>query len=523
MNQPTLTNERFIENPFATEEDKRQGYTRLYKTGDLVRWLEDGNIEYSGRNDFQVKIRGFRIELNEIEQTLLRFKGIQQSAVLAQTKETASGKTTYLVAYYVSSEAIDDEALRAHFALSLPEYMIPSAFVSLPEFPLTVNGKLDRKALPLPDFKGNEARYVAPRDELEVRICDVWQLSLGLERVGILDDFFRLGGHSILAIQVAHRMSQVMNCMIRVADIFKYRTISQLSTTLRAGEALTAIPSQGTQEGVLSYAQERLWFIEQYEGGTDAYHVPMSFELVGIDKDALKQALQAIVIRHAVLRTVFKQVESGNYLQCIQEEALQIAEVTADTATFDEIVSEFSHRVFDLKKDYPIRACICHLEDSNQDYLLMTIHHIAFDEWSDSVFRRELELCYEAFRLNQPMPLSALAIQYKDFAVWQRENLSARMESLVGYWQTKLANHESLMMPLDYPRPPQMDYRGDSVGFELSEEVSRSLHDLADSQGLTVYTVLLSGFALLLSRYTGQQDLLIGTPIANRQHPQLAD
>ncbi|MDP3561615.1 MAG: amino acid adenylation domain-containing protein, partial [Legionellaceae bacterium] len=278
LNQPELTKERFISNPF--------GEGRLYKTGDLVRWLSDGNLEYIGRNDLQVKIRGYRIELGEVEGALLTHTDIKQCAVLCHDAK--------LIAYYVGQP---QENLQAYLSQKLPEYMIPSAFIGLESFPLTINGKLNRKALPLPDFIQSATQYVAARDEMESLACQLWEQALGVARVGIEDDFFSLGGHSILAIQVSHQMSRALRRNTLVADIFKQRTIAKLCGVLKGYEALAEIARIADNPSPLSFAQERLWFIEQYEGGTDAYHIPLLLRR----EAGLIESLQRVIQRHAIL------------------------------------------------------------------------------------------------------------------------------------------------------------------------------------------------------------------------------
>ncbi|MDP3562589.1 MAG: amino acid adenylation domain-containing protein, partial [Legionellaceae bacterium] len=462
LNQPELTKERFIPNPF--------GAGRLYKTGDLVRWLADGNLEYIGRNDFQVKIRGYRIELGEIEHVLALHPDIKQSVVLAHDAK--------LIAYYVGQTK---EPLEDYLRSKLPDYMIPSIFIAIESFPLTINGKLDRAALPLPDFSQNQEQYVAPRDEIESIACQIWQQALDVPQVGIEDDFFRLGGHSILAIQVTHQMSRALKRNILVADIFKQRTIATLCGVVKGHETLQHIVRVKDNPSPLSFAQERLWFIEQYEGGTDAYHIPLLLRR----EDGLIESLQRVIQRHAILRTRFVIDAQGQYLQEVHNEALAIEE--------DINPDEFLHRIFDLTKGHPLRAGLY------EDKLLIVFHHIAFDAWSGSILRKEL----------QSSDLPPLEIQYQDFAVWQRNLIDSKKEVLLRYWQNKLSDITSLQMPTDYPRPATIDYKGASVAFELPNE----LKSLSAEYNVTHYTTLLTGLAITLSRYTGQTDLTIGTPV----------
>ena len=485
LNHPDLTEERFISNSFATEADKSMGYMRLYKTGDLVRWLPDSNLEYIGRNDHQVKIRGYRIELGEIEHTLSMHPDITQSVVIVHD--------SMLIAYYIGKY---QDNLRDYLIHKLPEYMVPNRFIHMASFPLTVNSKLDTRALPLPDSIIGENTYIAPRDELELLICDLWQDAFKVQKVSIKDDFFSLGGNSILAIQVAHQIGHTLTCHILVTDIFKHRTIAKLGSFLRGGMALEFIrPIKNNKPSALSFAQERLWFIEQYEGGTDAHHIFMRLPL----RDDLIASLQRVIQRHSVLRTRIFVDDSGHCLQEVHCELLPIE----DNINPDE----FIHRVFDLTQGHPLRAGIHH------DDLLIVFHHIAFDEWSRFVFQKEL-LC---------SALPPLNIQYSDFAVWQRSQLNTmKMTELAQYWKNKLQNYETLCFPTDYPRPVRFNYQGEAFAFTLTENLSNELRLFAKTERVSLYTVLLTGFAILLSKYTGQIDVVIGMPVINRQHPELS-
>ncbi|MFI4918473.1 MAG: amino acid adenylation domain-containing protein [Legionellales bacterium] len=520
LNQPALTNERFIPNPFASEKD-----LRLYKTGDLVRWLAEGPaLEYIGRTDFQVKLRGYRIELSEIEHALLTHPAVEQCVVLMQEKTTAAGIDFSLVAYYVANKETAESVLIAHAEKHLPHFMLPQAFMALSALPLTAHGKLDRNALPIPTWNEQSAEYVAPRNELEASFCELWQHVLGVPRVGISDNFFRLGGHSILAIHLSHRMSQVTHLHVPVTTILKSLTIEKIVVELFLTKAVQEIPAINSKVAPLSFAQERLWFIEHYEQGTDAYHIPISLELAeSIQIDALKSALQTIVIRHEVLRTVFLPNGFGVYEQHVQDALVSIAEIETDATHVKARLERFMHQSFDLTTDYPLRICICSLTDTAQRFLVMTIHHVAFDRWSNAVFMRELEQYYHAALSPQDPIEHGQLIQYKDFAVWQRAHVAQHVDRLNHYWKSKLEHFSYLDFPSDYVRPLVTDYHGDVVHFELPESLSLALSTLAQAEDVTLYTVLLSGLAVVLSKHTGQSDVLIGIPTANRPHHQLAD
>ena len=821
LNNEELTAKRFIENPFATDADKKKGYTRLYKTGDLVRWLPDGNLEYIRRNDDQIKIRGYRIELAEIEHALLEVPGIKQCCVMAKEKQSKAGTNKYLVGYYVldrnhisgkdsdiihswenlydaeyektiDKAAIDSDFsgwnsyiigepipltemqawrndivniitslspanvleigvgsgllmypllkdvqsyvgldmsqpvinrhknylknknykvelvhLKAHqidqlpqneffdtiivnsvcqyfpgiqyfddmldkaihklsetgtiflgdirnydlrkelikekldykgesytqqdidrIALKenellispsyfinlknkyenikvdvlqrggsysnelskyrydvvistqnkkiiknnieitkdgsdivlidssnhynipylnqlskedildqlsnlLPDYMMPSSLVAMQAFPLTINGKLDKRALPDPDFNLSD-EYVAPTTDTEIALCKIWQQVLGLDKVGITDDFFRIGGNSILAIQVSHQMSKLLDCEVKVADVFKYKTPSQLLDH-SAGQTQINIPKTNTNTSVLSFAQERLWFIEQYEQGTNAYHMPTVFELdKNTDIAGIKYALTQIVSRHRVLRSTIQQGDNQQGIQIIHDQSLPIEQVSlTDKDDLETLIKEDVNRPFDLSAAYPIRVKFYSIQSEpsetdlplNRTILLVNIHHIATDGWSTEIFQRELFVCYQAYLNNDTtFSLPALEIQYKDYAAWQRSYLTGEvLEKQLSYWKDKLSEYQTLALPTDYPRPSQVDYKGAYQACTLNKKTSQKLRALAKDYGVTLHSVLLSSINILLGKYTGQQDIVIGSPIANRHYSQTKD
>ncbi|MBC8756558.1 amino acid adenylation domain-containing protein [Kordia sp. YSTF-M3] len=512
LNQAELTKEKFISNYFASQAEIKKGYTRLYKTGDTVKWLPSGNLEYIGRNDFQVKIRGYRIELGEIEHAINSIKGIKQACVLAREKNG----NEYLVAYFVTDEMLTEEAILKHVSSQLPEYMIPSILVELDNFPLTINGKLDRKALPNTEFT-NEDSYEAPSTDLEIRICKIWQEILKLDKVGVTDNFFRVGGNSILAIKLSHKIGKSLNILVVVADILKYKTISSLAKYLSTNtSAQLKIQTQNLERYPLSFAQERLWFIEQYEQGTNAYHIPLLVELEkDTDADRLKGAIQQVIQRHEILRTIFKQ-EDEHYIQVVIQDELVINEYLHENTNIEDQIVRDINTPFDLQNELPIRVSFYQQEDKVQ--LLITIHHIASDGWSEDILLKEIDAIYKGEVLPN------LGIQYKDFSIWQREYLQGDLlKNQQDYWQEKLEGYEPLGMPTDKIRPKQIDYSGADVLFSLNAELSNKLRNLSKVQGCTMYTTLVSGFFILLNKYTSQDDIILGTPIANRHYSEIQD
>ncbi|MED7789320.1 non-ribosomal peptide synthetase, partial [Francisella sp. 19X1-34] len=520
LNRDELTAERFISNPFANKSDISKGYTRLYKTGDLVRWLADGNIEYIGRNDDQVKVRGYRIELGEIENQLSAIYGIKQSCVLAKDRNNSK----YLVGYYVSDvESLTQEEILNQLSKVLPEYMVPSVLVEIDSMPLTVNGKLDRKALPEPEFI-NEDSYVSPSTELEEKLCSIFGEVLGLDRVGITDDFFRIGGNSILAIKLSHCLTKQLDQQISVADIFKYKSINQLSSYLESNSIdKIVIPKVKLDIYPLSFAQERLWFIERYEGGSNAYHIPMLVSLEeGIDVEALKQSIQSIVGRHEVLRSVFRQDNEGNDYQVVLNDSVVISEYGYKDTDISKQIDSDINTPFDLTKDYPTRVSL--YEEESDIKLLINMHHIASDGWSIDIFIKELNAYYNHYTNNIQLALPELSIQYKDFAVWQREYLEGDvLEKQLDYWRGRLEGYETLNLPTDFVRPSKIDYTGCSVEFEIDEGLSDKLRDIAKNQNCSLYTIMLSAFYILIHKYTSQENIVIGSTIANRHHSQIQD
>ncbi|GAA3623460.1 amino acid adenylation domain-containing protein [Flavivirga jejuensis] len=512
LNQEALTAQKFISNPFASKTDIENGYTQLYKTGDLVRWLPDGNLEYIGRNDFQVKIRGYRIELGEIENALVAIDGITQACVLAKEKNG----NKYLVAYFTSEVVITEEAILKTVSVQLPEYMVPNAFVQLESFPLTINGKLDRKVLPDPEFT-NEVSYIAPTSDLEIKLCDIWQAVLNLEKVGVSDNFFRIGGNSIQAIKLLHKISKVLNIHIAVSEIFNYKTIANLAKFIEenSAENITITP-QNKARYPLSFAQERLWFIEQYEQGTNAYHIPLFVELQeNIKKEKLKEAIQKVFLRHDILRTILTQ-KNGTFSQEVIDEALIINSYHYLETDLEAQKERDVNTPFNLQDEIPIRVSFYHHD--NRVMLLVNIHHIASDGWSLDILLNEIRAIY-----NDDI-LPNLPIQYKDFAAWQRNYLDGEiLEKQSKYWQEKLKGYEPLSLPTDKARPKEIDYTGADVAFTIEKELSNNLRELSKELGVTLYTTLLSGFYILLSKYSSQDDIIVGTPIANRNYSEIKD
>ncbi|AGY58063.1 non-ribosomal peptide synthetase [Gloeobacter kilaueensis] len=531
LNRPELTAEKFVSDPFSESGGK------LYRTGDLVRWQEDGVLEFVGRLDNQVKLRGFRIELGEIETVLSGHPGVREAAVLL--REEASS-TQSLVAYVVSgSEPAQPTQLRAYLKERLPEYMVPSAFVSLEALPLTANGKLDRKALPAPEMDGpdHSGDGIAPRTPLENILTGIWSEVLGRNGVGVEDNFFDLGGHSLLATLIISRVRKILSVEIPLQQLFTRPTIASLAEFIevqRQTESLEAdlpvLRHERLEHPPLSYAQQRLWFLDQWQPGDPFYNVPAALHLGGpLDPAILEAALNALIARHETLRTTFQIVQEQP--RQIVASALELAVSLIDLQQFQEterareyqrLSDAEARRPFDLAKGPLLRAVLFRFTPT-EHVLLLTMHHIVSDGWSIGVFIQELAALYAAFQSDQPSPLPPLPIQYADFALWQRQWLRGKvLEEQLSYWQKQLTGApEALNLPTDYPRPPVQRHDGATHAFALPASLTKSLERLAAQESTTLFMVLLAAFKVLLSRYSRQEDIVVGTPIANRNRAEI--
>ncbi len=517
LNQIQLTKERFIANPFANREDKVKGFTTIYRTGDLARWLPDGSVEYNGRNDEQIKLRGLRIELGEIESTLNSLQGIKQSAVVLKKKSN----TEFLVAYFISDKSQTSDEIRTYLAKYLPDYMIPNLFVQLDHLPLTVNGKLDKKSLPDPEIYSDK-QYIAPRDDLEAEICRIWQEVLDYPQVGIHDDFFSLGGNSILAMQLTYKISKLLKKSIPIHYIFEYKTIAALQEAIFSADKIFNIEQILSAKHPLSFAQERLFFIEKYENGTNAYNIPITLELAdSININAFKESLQKIIERQEILKTIYKST-NGIYYQEVLPGHLTIQELVLEEREFRPTLRDLINRIFDLENEWPIKVTLFYVE--KKKYALINIHHIAFDGWSIELFKKELQAYYQNYITNSPLNLPVLTIQYRDFANWERMYLQGKnLEAALTYWKRQLRGYENLSIPTDKVRSQAINYDGCNFYFKIEKKLGNKLKKLAKQQGVTLYTVLLSAFYILLARHSGQNDIVIGTPAANRHLHQVED
>jgi amino acid adenylation domain-containing protein len=527
VRRPDLTAERFVPDPFAATAGQR-----LYRTGDLARWQPDGVLEYLGRADDQVKLRGIRIELGDVEASLASHPEVREAAVAVRGER--------LVGYVVPavSPAPLAAALSTWLRERLPETMVPSVFLFLDALPVAPNGKLDRRALPVPaERPGLEGGFVAPRGAVEETLAALWSEVLGVERVGARDDFFALGGHSLLATRIVSRVRESLRVELPLRDLFDFPTVKALaqrvSSDLRRSAPAPPPLLRRHQIGPvpLSFAQQRLWLVGQLEPGSAAYNLPHASRIYGsLEIATLEKALAEVVARHEALRTVFREVEGEPVQEILPlPAALSVADLSNVAAELREreamrLAEAEARRPFDLAQGPLLRSLLIRLD--SQDYIVLyTLHHIASDAWSLGVLLRETAVLYDAFRAGRPSPLPALALQYTDFAVWQREWLQGEvLANQVAYWKNRLAGVPPVMeLLLDRPRSRTRSTRGGRRPFDLMPDVGFGLAALARRGGASRFMVLLAAFKILLCRCGAGSDLVVGAPVANRNTRDIED
>ena len=528
LGRPDLTAQRFLSDPFVTLTDEDPS-PRMYRTGDLGRWLPNGTIEFLGRTDFQVKIRGFRIELGEIESKISNLSGILDAVVVA--REDAPGDKR-LTAYYTGSHAYAAETLRDRLSSELPDFMIPSAYVHLDTFPLTVNGKLDRNALPAPVGDAFSTRtYEAPEDEVEEALSKIWARLLKVDRVGRHDHFFELGGHSLLALTLIARIRTQLGVEVPLPELFAHPHLADFAKLVKSAvkSTLPAITTRDRSDNLpLSFAQQRLWFLSQLDHKAGAaYHITGGVKLKGaLDPVVLKAALDRIVERHEALRTTFTQVD-GVAVQVFKTPTGGFGWVEHDltqspSSELVRITEMEAGAPFDLAMGPLIRGRLLRLSNEVR-VLLITMHHIVSDGWSMGVFINELSAIYQAFCRGETDPLPALAIQYADYALWQRRWLEGEvLQQQLAYWTSHLKRAPAFLeLPTDHPRPSVQDYTGASIAVQFDPKLSQALTAMSRRHGVTLFMTFLAGWAAFLSRISGQDDIVVGTPTANRTRTEI--
>ncbi|BCY14200.1 non-ribosomal peptide synthetase [Actinoplanes sp. L3-i22] len=526
LNRADLTAERFLADPFGG------GGQRMYRTGDRARWTSTGLLDFVGRDDAQVKIRGFRIELSEIESVLAGFPGVRQVVVLAREDRPGDKR---LVSYLVADEDLDEPGLAAHLRALLPEYMVPAAMVRLDRLPLTVNGKLNRKALPAPDYSAGRAPGSgrAPRTDVEARLCDLFADVLGVPEVDPEDNFFNLGGHSLLATRLVYRIRNAFGVELPMATVFQAPSVESLASHLDQGPAVRSAALEAVARSgpvPMSYAQQRLWFAAQLEGPTPAYNLPVGFRLAGpLNVAALEAALFDVVGRHESLRTVLQEVGGQPVQVVLPAEPLPLHRVSAADGDVDRLLRELSGYRFDLAAEPPLRVTL--IDAGPDDHALLALfHHSASDGESMGPFRRDLALAYRA-RLDGTAPAWVpLPVQYADYALWQRELLGDEADpgSLIGtqlsFWRSALAG---LPVELDYPtdrvRPAVASGRGQGFSVDLDADLHAAMAELCRGTATTLLMLAHASLATVLTRVGAGTDIPIGTPTAGRSDEKLDD
>ena len=524
LNKPELTRQKFVANPFEEGE-------RLYLTGDLGKWMEDGNVEFLGRKDHQVKIRGYRIELGEIESVLLKHEAVKDIVVVAKEDQE---QNKYLAAYFTGNP-VNSQELRAHVGKHLPGYMVPSFFIYLPNFPLTPNGKIDWKALPDPGTERGNQRpaFVAASSATEKQLVTIWSELLGRENFGVTDHFFEIGGHSLKAMRVLAAVYQTFEVKISLRQFFVNPNIHALAqliegTQKTAYEAISPVEPQEYYE--VSHALKRMWIIDQLDEGTATYNMPSAYVLKGaLNKTALEKAFYTLVDRHEMLRSTFKLIEGEPRQQVHALESYPFGVVQVDlreSGNADEVARELAqqeaHAGFHLAQGPLFQVTLLQLQDT-EHLLLLTMHHIISDGWSMEVIFKDVIALYEAYCQNLPNPLPPLGIQFKDYSAWQNRQLSGnRLLEHETYWLNQFAGELPVLhLPLDFPRPAAKTFQGASASIPIEPELFGSLKEHVQAQGSSLFITVLALVKILLYKYSGQQDIIIGTPIAGREHPEL--
>ncbi|HLN88010.1 MAG TPA: condensation domain-containing protein, partial [Candidatus Limnocylindrales bacterium] len=540
LNRPELTLEKFVANPFNGNAN-----SRLYRTGDRAKYLADGNIEFLGRDDNQVKIRGHRIELGEIETTLNRHPGVKESVIVAYSfpppvdEDGASESDPNLIAYLVPNvEKTSTTELRSFLKEKLPDYMVPTLFVELAALPLTPNGKVDRRALPAPDGERPQLDqgFVQPRTEIEELIAQIWREILKLGGIGVYDNFFELGGHSLLATRVIARLRSSFNVDVALRKLFELPTVAGLAQhidLLLHGELGTNVPPIVTVDRTptlpLSFSQRRLWYLQKVDTNLSAYNIPAAFRVKGdLDRTALERALNEMIARHEVLRSQIKEVDGRPCQEILPSlrialPVIDLAHLPGEKAESEarRLSSTDARQLYDLAQAPLMRATLVKLAVDDHVFIL-NFHHLIADGSSLAIFYKELALLYDAARDRRTLALPRLPVQYADYAAWQHEWLkSSSFDAQLDYWKRQLAGlPESCGLPTDFDRPIRPTYRGARLALQLSDELTGSLKNLSRRQSVTTFMTLFATFNILLSRVSGQEDIVMGSTIAGRNRPE---
>ncbi len=533
LNNPGLTAEKFIPDPFSDQPG-----ARLYRSGDIARSIGDGNLTFVGRIDDQVKIRGFRVEPGEIESVLSNHNDLKK--VIVTAREMAPGEKV-LIAYYMPEpdKNPDTESLKMFLKKHLPEYMIPVYYVLMDQFPVSSSGKIDRSALPLPEGAdlSRDEEYTAPGNQIDELLTGVWSKILGIEKIGIHDNFFDLGGHSLTATRLASRIRDIFAVEISLPDFFSNPTIAALAKLIgttgdeRKNQDISALaPEKRNSEIPLSFSQQRLWFLDQLAPGNAYYNIPSALRLHGhIDIGIIERSLNQIILRHEILRTVFKSEKGQPHQVVLPELKIRIASLDLSGSSEEEqrletkkIAADEARQPFNLESGPLLRVKVIILKPDDH-ILLITIHHIIADGWSIGVLLNEFATLYQDFSTRKTSQLAGLPIQYADFSIWQRQRLQGeKLKEELEYWKNTIGiNPPVLELPADHPRPATQSFNGQTIKQHLSDNLAGNLIQLSRKEGTTLFMTLLAAFQTLLHRYTGQEEILVGSPIAGRTRSEL--
>ncbi|MEM9822265.1 MAG: amino acid adenylation domain-containing protein, partial [Bacteroidota bacterium] len=521
LNRPDLSTEKFVAHPFDKASD-----AKFYRTGDLVRRLPNGEIDFLGRIDDQVKIRGYRVELQEIEKVIRQSDLVSDCTILTRKDHS---DTMNVVAYIVPQDQFNRTAIQEYATKALPDYMIPAFWIEMTEIPLTKNGKVNRHLLPSVDTAQiNTGSFQEAATQTEKALVDIWKQILELEKVSTTANFFELGGHSLLAIRVISSIKSDLEKELKVGDIFDYPTIQTLGEFIDTQQHQVLLPpilpAERPDRIPLSYAQERLWFIDQFEGSVQ-YHQPSVMRLENnLDQDLLEVAIRDLIHRHEALRTVIRSAEGLAYQEVRSAEnwKLGYSKLNAEQeSTLPSLIKNIILKPFDLSHDYMMRAHL--VENERGEFtLILVLHHIASDGWSNGIIMNDLTEIYNAKVAARLPDLPPIPVQYADYAIWQREHMSAQyLASKLAWWENQLSGTTPMDLPTDFPRPPVQSTKGAAINFSISKALLDQLKAVSLASETTLFMTLLAAFKILLYKYSGQQDICVGTPVANRHQTSI--
>ena len=537
LNRPELNRERFPQNPYQTTKDKMAGRDgRLYKTGDLARWLPNGEIEFLGRNDFQIKLRGQRVELGEIEAAIASCNSVTKSTVVPQTRVIPGSDVAlkFLVAYFVASRSRAEADVKNELRDKLPTHLIPNRLVMVDSLPVTASGKLDVKRLPVLEY-ATEKEFVKPGSFIEARLVSIWSGLLGVpqEEISVTEDFFALGGDSLLITRLAFMVTNHFARNVTVAHIFDHRTIRRLSQFMQtSAEGIRLIGSDydTSADAPASFSQERTLFIDRLLGGSSAYNVTKCLRLPGdTDSKILRRTIHGLISRHAALRTLLvidsvmqKTVQRVTDAQEAMTR-LSFEEITVESQIdLDKYLDKEARHVFNLESDLPLRIALFNIQNTHDSILAFNIHHVAVDAWSCNVLLRDMHTIYRQLtHATTDTILPILPISYAMYSTWQRQQFSTdRSQVLQSYWTSKLQDYTPVPLQTDYQRPPQFDYEGCDLEVALLPDIVDKVHHMARYLQTSTFSVFTGAYCYMLSTFSRQSDVIIGLPLANRQHPE---